>query len=296
MIATCTMVLACLALHPGVDRGGGDDSQSFLGDGWDGPGLNATTVYFHFRNAHPADGPEQREQMIDVLEDWASVVQIHFIEIPTPGADRCIDFLFATGDHCAEAPAECGAPEACEFNGVGNGRPGHAAFPPGIPTPCGGVSQEPYAGDVHLDADEAYRTSSAENGWSLKLITAHNVGHALGLTDHIGYVMDPNYDWDTNYVPILGTDAAQIQQGYAAGTGSVATLEDLGVWVNSSWSGEERGTPGAPFNTLSEGVGGVPPFGSDVTIHVQAGLYPGPITITKPCIVTSEFGTAFIGQ
>ena len=45
MIATCTMVLACLALHPGVDRGGGDDSQSFLGDGWDGPGLNATTVY-----------------------------------------------------------------------------------------------------------------------------------------------------------------------------------------------------------------------------------------------------------
>lgn len=298
MLAASILIIAGSLAHPHTHdtRGGGDDTPSFLGDGWDGPGLNATTIYFHFRNAHPVDGPEQREQMIGVLQDWADVVQIHFVEVAYPNASRCIEFLFASGDHCGDEPAECGAPEGCHFNGVGFGRPGHAAYPPGITTPCGGVSQEPYAGNVHLDADEAFRVGPNENGWNLRLITAHNVGHALGLADHVGYVMDPNYNWDTGYVPPLGTDEAQIQNGYAAGKGSVTSLEDTGVWVNSAWQGGELGTPGNPFNTLAEGVGGVPPFGHDVTIHVLGGLYPENITISKPCRITSEFGTTFIGQ
>jgi len=301
---TQSAVIIVLALAAGVatahpnwsDRGSDDGSQSFLGDGWDGPGLNATTLYFHFRNAHPVDGPAQREIMIGVLEDWASVVQIHFVETPVARRHRCIEFLFAVGDHCGNEPAECGGPDFCVFNGTEPGGVAHAAYPPGIPTSCGGISAEPYAGDVHIDAEEAFRTGPNQNGWSLALITAHNVGHALGLTDHLGYTMDPNFTPDSNYFGIFGTDEAQIQQGYAPGPGSVTTLEDSGVWVNNTWQGTELGTPGNPFNSLAEGVAGVPPFGADVTVHVLGGLYPENLTISKPCVITSEFGSAIIGN
>ncbi|USN98700.1 MAG: matrixin family metalloprotease [Phycisphaeraceae bacterium] len=294
-IALC-VVLGLASAQSGGTSGSGDDTPTFYGDGWDGPGQNATTVYFHFVNALDYRGREQREAMIAVLEDWAGVVQIHFVETPIAHANRCIEFLFASGDHCDVEPVECGAPPECVFNGNELGRTGHAAYPPGIPTVCDGISQEPYAGDVHLDADESYRIYNNQNGYSLWLVTAHNVGHALGLADGVGYIMDPNITWGSFYVPPVGSDAAQILHGYAAGEGSVTRLEDSGIWVNNTWQGAELGTPGNPFNSLAHGVGGVPPFGEDVPIHVLGGLYPENITITKPCMITAEFGTAYIGQ
>ena len=271
-----------------------------IGDGWDGPGANATTINFHFANAHPIDGQAQRDLIIGVLEEWASVVQIHFVEVAYPGASRGIEFFFATGNHCNVVPAECGAPEECTFNGFDPGRPGHAAYPPGITTECFGVSAEPYAGDVHFDAQEGYRTGPNQNGWSLELVAAHNIGHALGLQDNpngsVNNVMYPFFDEGSGFLTIWEGDIIQIQQGYAAGVGSVTTLEDTGVWVNSNWFGPEQGTPGNPFNTVAEGVAGVPPFGGGVTVHVLGGIYPGSITIDKACIITSEFGTASIGE
>lgn len=301
--ATRTVLLACLCTpfapaHPTpADRGGGP--VGMIGDGWDGPGQHATTIFFHVRNAHPTDGPAQRRIILDALDAWSQVVQIHFVEIPIPYADRSIDFLFAVGDHCHIEPEECGSPQ-CVFNGMDPGFPGHAAYPPGVITHCGPVSVEPYAGDVHFDAHEAFRTGPGQNGWDFMLVAAHNIGHALGLRDNPNPsdhdVMFEFFTRDDNFLLLSATDIAQIQQGYLPGPGSLTTLEDLGVWVNSAWTGAELGSPGNPFNTLAEGIAGVPPFGDAVSVHVLGGLYPENLTISTPCIIRSEFGTAIIGH
>lgn len=274
-------------------RGGG-----MLGDGWDGPGQHATTLYFHMDNGSTRLGASQRQTLIDALAAWTDVVQIHFVELPVTNYSRSIDFLWATRDHCADEPDECGD-ERCHFNGPAFGAAAHAFFPPGIDNYCGGVSTESRAGNIHFDDEEAFQTNPDHVGYSLMLAAAHMIGHALGLDDNPNPgdhdVMGP-VEWNEPFLKISLTDTLQIQQGYAAGVGSVTTLEETGVWVNSNWTGPELGTPGSPFDSLAEGVAGVPPFGFDVTIHVLGGLYPGALTVSKPCRITSEFGTAYIGR
>lgn len=276
----------------------GQRGVGMLGDGWDGPGQNATTLYFHMDNGSTRLGASQRQTLIDALAAWADVVQIHFVELPVTNHSRSIDFLWATGNHCANEPDECGD-DLCLFNGPAPGAIAHGFFPPGIDNLCSGVSTESRAGNVHFDDQEAFQTDPDNAGYSLMLAAAHMIGHALGLDENSNPgdhdVMGP-VEWNEPFLQISATDTAQIQQGYAAGVGSVTTLEDSGVWVNSNWTGPELGTPGSPFNSLAEGVAGVPPFGFDVTIHVLGGLYPGPLTISKPCRITSEFGTAYIGR
>ncbi|MEZ6243285.1 MAG: matrixin family metalloprotease [Phycisphaerales bacterium] len=282
-------------LHPLFDPGRG---SGMIGDGWDGPGQNAVTIYFHMDNATNALGPSQRQVLLDALAAWAGVVQIHFVELAVQNASRSIDFLWATGDHCALEPHECGN-DLCWFNGPEFGAIAHAFYPPGISNICGGVSVEPTAGNVHFDAQESFFTDPSSGGYSLMLTAVHNIGHALGLQDSENPgdhdVMGP-IEWNEQFIKISQTDALQIQQGYSAGVGSVTPLEVSGVWVNGNWNGQELGTPGSPFNTLEEGVAGVPPFGGGVVVHVQAGLYPGGHVVATPCVIQSEFGTAYIGQ
>ncbi len=275
-----------------------DPSRGFgmIGDGWDGPGQNATTVFFHVENFAPTRGSRQREQLIEMFEAWAEHVQVHFVEIPIKNQPRSIDFLWAEGDHCALEQDECGQP-GCVFNE--EGPLGHAAYPPGVETICGGISMGSRAGNIHLNIDPPIQTNPENAGYSFRLVVAHMIGHALGLQDNPNpgdhNVMGP-IEWNENFLLISAADAAQIQDGYAAGQGSVTTLETLGVWVNSAWTGQELGTPGSPFDTLAEGVAGVPPYGDGVTVHVQAGLYPESLVISTPCIIQSEFGAAYIGQ
>ena len=282
-------------------RGGVDETSrgvGMLGDGWDGEGQNATTIYFHFENGSPFLGSNQRREVLEAFAAWAGVVQIHFVELAYANSTRSIDFLWARGDHCSLEPGECGN-DLCTFNGMENGVIAHAFHPPGVDNLCGGPSTESRAGNVHFDMDESFRANPNSAGYSLKLTAAHMIGRALGLQsntlggDHD--VMGP-IEWGENFIKISETDALQIQGGYAAGTGSVTTLESVGIWVNSAWAGPETGMPGSPFNTLHEGVAGLPPHHDGVSIHVQAGLYPGPITVSEPCTITSELGTAFIGQ
>ena len=269
-----------------------------IGNGWDGEGQNSTTIYFRVENASPFLGPSQRQVFLEALSAWAEVVQIHFVELAFSNSARSIDFLWADGDHCDLEPDECGE-DLCGFNGMEFGAIAHGFYPPGIDNLCGGPSTESRAGNVHFDEDESFSTNPNNSGYSLKLTAAHMIGHALGLQDNdlMGDhdVMGP-IEWNENFIKISQTDALQIQAGYAAGTGSVTTLESSGIWVNGAWLGPETGMPGCPFDTLQEGVAGLPPHHTGVTIHVLGGLYPGSITISEPCTIMSELGTAFIGQ
>ena len=96
--------------------------------------------------------------------------------------------------------------------------------------------------------------------------------------------------------PVREIDLGVIEMtGYASGTGSVITLESLGVWVNNAFAGTELGTFSNPFNTVSEGVAGVPPGSTTVTLHLRGGNYSGGITITQPMFVQVESGPAYLG-
>ncbi len=278
-----------------VMRGGGMN-----GDGWDGPGANPATLYFHVENTSNDLGAGQRTAILVALATWASFVQIDFIEIAAPNFDDSLDFRFATGDHCAIENAECGDAD-CPFDGPG-GTIAHAGFSPGGNSLCGGIIGESFAGNVHFDDAELFETDtgSPAGGFSLTFVAAHEIGHALGLVHDAGpggpHIMRPSGSMADGMQNPSASDIANIQSGYAAGVGSLTTLESSGIWVNSAWPGPESGLPGCPFDTIGEAVDGLPPFNSGVTIHVLGGLYPGAVTIDQPCTITAEFSTAFIGQ
>ena len=87
-----------------------------------------------------------------------------------------------------------------------------------------------------------------------------------------------------------------MRTGYATGVGQVRTLETLGVWVDTATVFAELGTQVQPFDTVIEGVNGVPPFTTTVTVHVEAGNYPENITISKALILQADGGTVTIGS
>ncbi|MCA9304524.1 MAG: matrixin family metalloprotease [Phycisphaerales bacterium] len=273
-------------------RGGGA-----RGDGWDGPGQGSTTIYFHVENTSADLASGQRSAVLFSLATWASFVQIHFVEIAASNWDRSIDFRFATGDHCAIEPDECGDPD-CPFDGPGQVI-AHAGFPPGVNSECVDPMEETWAGNVHFDDDEFFETDNAGSGISMTLISAHEIGHALGLTHNEGgggpHIMRPTFSDTDGMQGPSGDDISFLQSLYASGIGSMTTLEDSGIWVNGTWNGPENGLPGNPFNSIEEGVAGLPPFNDGVTIHVLGGLYAGSLTISEPCTITAEFSTAYIG-
>jgi matrixin len=308
MISVSAML--CIPAGAQVSTGGGAEAADgrdgwalgraggMLGDGWDGPGQNATTIFFHMERASQRLGPSQRQTLLDALTVWAEVVQIQFVEVPFANEAASIDFMFARGDHCNLEPAECGDSN-CVFSGPEPSSLAHTGFPPGLQNPCGGLSAESFAGNVHFNDEQPLQTNPDNAGYSFMLVAAHNIGHALGLDnsanpgDHD--VMGP-IEWNDNFLGLGETDILQIQNGYAAGVGSVTTLETLGIWVNSSYVGVERGTPGFPFDTLAEGVAGLPPYASTITMHMLTGLYPESVTIDQPCIISADFGTVIIGR
>jgi len=291
------------AFGPSNDARGGQVG-GMVTDGWDGAGLHATTLYFHIENASPIGTQAgQRTAMLTALQTWADLVQVHFIETPIPNRARSIDFRWEDGEHCANEPAECGDSD-CVFDGPG-GRFYHAAYPPGGDSLCGGIATESQAGNIHFDIEDGFSEDHGPgfNGISLALTAAHSVGHALGLRhDTVGdpgaypSIMDNRDMRDRSLWPPSERDILFIQQGYAAGVGSVTTLETLGIWVNSSYAGTELGTPGEPFDTLAEGIAGLPPFAGTITMHMLTGLYPEAAVIDEPCIISADFGPVIIGR
>jgi hypothetical protein len=267
------------------------------GDGWDGGGQNAATLYWHVGGTTPDLGDGQRAALIQALQAWAAVVQINFVELPVANWSRSIDFYFFSGDHSAFAPHEAGDAD-CPFDGPG-GTLAHAGYPPGIDQLCSGNSGEYFSGNVHFDEAELWeQDAGSATAISLTLVACHEIGHSLGLThsDCPADVMRPAFNAANGFLGLSGTDIANVRSGYAAGSGTVFTLNDTGVWVDRNYAGIEAGTQSLPFNKLIEGVTGVPPFSSGVVVHLQAGSYPEPMVIAQSMILQAENGPVIIGR
>ncbi len=268
------------------------------GNGWDGPGQNAVTIFWRVEGATPDTGANQRMAIINALQPWANVVQIGFVEVPVANENVAIDFNFLTGDHSGAEAQEAGDAD-CPFNGTPGGVVAHAGFPPGVASLCPNTLAETMAGNVHFDEDEVWEQDDANGGTalSLTLIACHEIGHALGLTHSGGSeVMRPGFSYNDAFVGLTANDITNIQAGYAAGAGSVSTLNTTGVWVDRNYVGVERGTFTEPFNTFVEGAGGVPPASTGVVVTVYAGSYPPPLTISQNMKIQALGGTVTLGQ
>lgn len=273
-------------------RGGG-----LLAD-WDGPGQNATTLYWHVEGSSPDFSAGQRAALIAALQAWADAAEIAFIEVPVPNLNRAIDYDFLVGDHGATEPAEAGDPD-CPFAGPG-GVLAHAGFPPGANSTCVNPMGESFAGNVHFDEAETWeQDTGSATAFSLTLIACHEVGHAIGLVHDNsggGDVMRPTFSAADGFLGLSDDDIANLQGGYSSDPGFVITLNETGVWVDSDAVAPEYGTSVRPFDTVAEGANGVPPLSTDIVVHIDAGSYPGAVTITQNMILQAENGVVTIGN
>lgn len=277
---------------------GGGCGGGVSGLGWDGPGQNATTLFWHVEGATDDPQAGQRDALIRAMQAWAAIVKITFQELPVANANRSIDFNFLTGDHSAVEPQEAGDPN-CPFNGSG-GTLAHAAFPPGGLSTCGGLIVESFAGNIHFDDAELWEQDNGDGtAFSLTLVACHEIGHALGLVhaaDGCTDVMRPTVADTDTFTGLTANDINNIRGGYAGGTGAVITLNETGVWVAHNFVGFEMGTQGAPFNSVNEGVAGVPPHSTRVAVHFQSASYDEILTISQNMILRAENGPVTIGR
>ncbi|MEN6605356.1 MAG: matrixin family metalloprotease [Bryobacteraceae bacterium] len=170
-----------------------------VGEGWDGPGQNAAELGYYFRSfSSKVDPGVTRSEVARALAEWARYVKLTFTPASVAGLARTIDILFAPGSHG----------DGYAFDGAG-GVIAHTFYP-------APPNSEPLAGDMHMDADEAWRVNADTDLYS---VTLHELGHALGLghSDRPGSVMYPYY---RRADKLAGEDIAAIRALYAEQTES----------------------------------------------------------------------------
>jgi hypothetical protein len=281
-----------------MDVEGAPEGGGIAGNGWDGPGTNPVTIFWHVEGDTPDMGVMQRQALIEAMQAWAGVVEITFVELPVANANVSVDWNFLTGNHCAQETAECGD-SSCPFDGPG-GIFAHAGFPPGVNSICVNPMPETFAGNVHFDDDETWEhdDEGPAGALSLALIACHEVGHSIGLSHDFsggGDVMRPTFSSTDTFVGLSADDIVNVQSGYESGTGAVITLNETGVWVDHAYVGTELGTQAQPFTSLAEGVNGVPPASTGVIIHLQSGAYPE-LFINRDMVLVAEGGLVSIGN
>lgn len=301
--ATAARIWRCpMEIAPGtpLHRGANQRGGGMAGNGWDGAGQGSVTIFWRQENTTADMGPEQRTALIAAMQTWANIVEITFQELPVSNRNVQVDWAWVMGDHSAFESDESGDPD-CPFDGAG-GTIAHAGFPPGVNSQCVNPMTETWAGNVHFDDAEAFEFDDdpavGDGMWSLIFVAAHEVGHGIGLTHDSSpgaHIMRSSGDSDIQSQAPSASDTANLQAGYAAGTGAVITLNQTGVWVNGGFAGTELGTVLNPFNTVIEGVNGVPFFSENVVVHIQAGSYNETMTVTKNLFLQAENGTVNIG-
>jgi len=226
-------------------------------DGWDGPGRGPASLLYHFRNGTPDIASEESE-VERAFAEWAKYARLTFTRTGSPGANRSIDILWASGDHGDGYP----------FDGPGNALRNtlaHAFFP----SP---PNSETIAGDIHFDEDETWSVTGNIHQFTIAL---HEAGHSLGLahSDVSGAVMQAFYSG-----PVSGLhpdDIAAIQSIYAPVASNTFVIQNAGggtLTINSITSNRNWLTTSdhstLPFN-LSGGSG------QSITVNINWPLLGG---------------------
>jgi Matrixin len=169
------------------------------GNGWDGPGLGAATVFYYYSNVtSQLNATAAKAEIARAMAQWSSVVKVTWAPGLSATANQTVNILWATYAHG----------DAYPFDGPG-GVLAHT-FYPANPNP------EPIAGDMHLNDSESWHIGTTTDLFS---VTLHELGHALGL----GHSDDPNdvmYPYYKMVPGLAAGDIAAIQTLYAAQAGA----------------------------------------------------------------------------
>jgi hypothetical protein len=163
--------------------------------GWPRDAGGSVAVRYFIRSlTDKMDADTARSEIERALREWTRYANFTLSQGQQQGAERTVDILFASGSHGDGYP----------FDGAGAAL-AHT-FYPAPPNP------EPIAGDMHLDADEAWRSGANVDLYSVVL---HEAGHALGLghSDRPGAVMYPYYKLSTG---LTDDDIAGIRALYGS--------------------------------------------------------------------------------
>jgi hypothetical protein len=222
------------------------------GDGWDGAGLNATTLSYYFSQmTGKMPAAQVQSEILRAMAEWSKVINVTWKQGTSATATRTVNILFGSGAHG----------DAFPFDGPG-GVLAHT-FYPAAPNP------EPIAGDMHLDNDENWNEGVNTDLYSVAL---HELGHALGLghSDNPADVMYPYYKIVTT---LSAGDKASILTMYAAQNGIASTPAPNSPTSGSGSGSGSTGTsaPVAPL-TLSVQTPAAP--GTSATV-VLSGTVSG---------------------
>lgn len=148
---------------------------ALAGSGWPRNASGGVALGYSFGSLTEKMDPNTAKAEVErAFGEWARYANVTFTPAQAAKALRSIDILFGRRAHG----------DAYSFDGPG-GVLAHTFYP----SP---PNSEPVAGDMHFDADEAWRAGADLDLYSVAL---HEAGHALGLahSDRPGAVMYPYY-------------------------------------------------------------------------------------------------------
>ncbi len=221
--------------------------------GWAKDSSGVVPLQYYFETlTEKLDEATVRGEIERALRQWQQYAPLRFTEGQTADAIRTIAIRFARGAHGDNYP----------FDGPG-GILGHTYYP-------APPNSEPVAGDMHLDADEAW---AAGTGVDLYTVVLHEAGHALGLghSDVPGAVMYPYYHQAGG---LTADDIAGIQALY--GTSQSTTADPATPSLPPPTSPTTPGEPAVPTTPT------LPPPDPATPSEPSAPTLPPPATPTAP--------------